>query len=310
MKLVRRWQSLAKAVYQRTVPHGVRNRLWAARRLGCEALLHRVTRNCRSFFGGTLAVVRLPHVRIYVDMRDQGVGQKIYDFHEYEPTESAVIRRYLPRGGCMIDVGANIGYFTLLAAKLVGPSGQVIAIEPEEYNFGLLSRNVRINRLTSVATLNVALGAEPGQATIFKSAENFGDHRVGIPTASGERHGQVVRIERLDTIVRANKIRMIDFLKIDVQGYEHHVFRGMSSILYDCPPSAVLTEFWPHGIREAGGDPDDYLRLFAVAGYRAFTLDQSGNENEIPISGLMSRVPPFNPAEPDGSFLNVLFRRI
>ena len=79
----------------------------------------------------------------------------------------------------------EIGYFTLLAADLVGPAGRVIAIEPESYNFGLLTRNIRANRLSNVTALNIAVGAESGTSTIYKSAENYGDHRVGAESQSG-----------------------------------------------------------------------------------------------------------------------------
>ena len=101
----------------------------------------------------------------------------------------------------------------------------------------------------------------------------------------------------------------VDFLKIDVQGYEHHALRGMAKLLDRNRQLAVLTEFWPHGIREAGGDPDEYLRRFADHDFRAFVFDSEVDEHEVAIENLMNLVPPFDPAEPDGSFLNVLFRR-
>lgn len=296
----------AKAAYHATVPLALRDRLWLARRDGGRVTLRRVMRTCRTAVGGRVAMVSLPHGRIAVDLRDTGVGQQIYDRREYEPNETAVIRRCVRPGDRFVDVGANVGYFTLLAATLVGPAGRVVAVEPEEHNFRLLSRTVALNRLANVTAVNVALGEADGEVVIRKSATNFGDHRVG---GGDGRVGQPVRLAPLDAVLRANGVAAIDFLKMDVQGYECHVVRGMQGVLAGDRRLAVLCEFWPHGMRAAGGDPDEFLRAFAGGGFGAHLLGANGVEVAVPIAELPDRLPPFDPAEPDGCFVNVLFKR-
>ncbi|MBO0698349.1 MAG: FkbM family methyltransferase [Zavarzinella sp.] len=247
---------------------------------------------------------------MFVDIRDEGIGQKIHDRLEYEPRETAVFRRHLRPGGTVVDIGANIGYFAVLAAGLVGQAGRVIAVEPEEYNFRLLRRNIRANRLSNVTPVRSAVGAEPGTATIYKSAANYGDHRLFAAGGPAHRAGQRVPIEPLDAILeRVGTAKMVDFIKIDVQGYEHHVVRGMTALFRGDRHLTILTEFWPYGIREAGGSPEEYLETFADAGFAAFLLEGDGTEREVPVTALPDHVPPVDPTEPDGSYINVLFRR-
>jgi FkbM family methyltransferase len=167
-----------------------------------------------------------------------------------------------------IDVGANVGYTTLVAARAVGPTGTVIAIEPHPDNLALLRENLAHNGMAErVQVLNAAAWDTADTVDLAESAENTGDHRV--QTLQGERNVMRVDAIRLDDVV-PHDLR-VAAIKLDTQATEHHALAGATALLSRDRP-VVLCEFWPHGLRARSEDPCAIL-----AGYR-----QLGYEVEVP----------------------------
>jgi FkbM family methyltransferase len=132
---------------------------------------------------------------------------------------------FSPRPGeTVIDVGAHIGFYTVQCARLVGKTGTVIAIEPDPRNFTLLMRNIRLNRLSNVIALNLALGAINGFVS-FSLCQDPGSSQV---SDSGRIQ---VKVRRLDDVLMELKIKKIDWIKIDVEGYEMEVLKGAINTL-------------------------------------------------------------------------------
>jgi FkbM family methyltransferase len=157
-----------------------------------------------------------------------------------------------------VDVGANVGIYTQLLARMVGPEGRVIAFEPSPSNFALLTRR-RFG--SNVETVQAAVGDSSGTTTLHLSATLNVDHRTYA--TDDVRAGVRVPLVRLDDALPGAEV---DFVKMDVQGYELHVLRGMPAILRNRRPLSMILEFWPWGIRMAGGDPLDLLVLLHEAG--------------------------------------------
>lgn len=152
----------------------------------------------------------------------------------YEREAQRVFLDVIREGDVVADIGANAGFFTLLAAKLVGPKGAVYAFEPFPRNLDYLNRHVAANALTNVHVLPVALSAQAG--TAFFSA--------GANPASGqlsERGEIAVRTETLDALVAAGRIAPPNFLKIDVEGSEYAVLTGAATVLERLRPSILLS---------------------------------------------------------------------
>jgi len=174
----------------------------------------------------------------------------------YEPAETAFVKKVLRPGQVFVDVGAHIGYYSTLAAMLVGPEGKVFAFEPCPVNYALLERNIEPYSGT-VRTYPLAVSDAAGYATLYLSDENSGDHRLAYMP---ERDSLFIRTIALDDFdpLRGEEV---GFLKIDVQGHEYEVLKGALRILTDSEDIMGLVEFSPELLRLAGVEPRDVLSL-------------------------------------------------
>jgi FkbM family methyltransferase len=177
----------------------------------------------------------------------------------YERQEIAFYRSILRPGQKVLDIGANIGLYTALAMRAVGPLGRVIAIEPHPGSRVWLEKTIAANRQGS-ATVDVvaaAAGAQAGTATLHGAPDNRGDNRLYSHAGGSDQHS--VSVVRLDEALQSLGMETLDIVKIDVQGYEAHALAGLSGTLARSPRLTLLTEFWPDGLRAAGSDPFAYL---------------------------------------------------
>lgn len=150
----------------------------------------------------------------------------------YEADQTAVFCEHVGAGATVIDLGANIGYYTLLAAHLVGPSGRVLACEPEPLNASFLRRHVSANRLGNVEILEVAVADRAGEVRFTRGKGRGRGHIAD----EGEL---MVPLRRLDDIVQEATMEP-DFLKIDVEGAEDDVFAGGTHTLETYRPLIFL----------------------------------------------------------------------
>ncbi len=199
---------------------------------------------------------------ILIDPIDSGVGHEIRLTKSWEPGEGRFIRAFLRPGMNAIDVGANIGYFTLLMARAVAPVGRVLAIEAEPENFRLLRANVERNDLAHVELLPVAAYRAPGLMRITRNDANRGGSQVAGP--AGDRTAWPVQAVRLDDVLHPDAV--IDFVKIDVEGLDHTVIQGLEKTLQRWAPT-ILVELNPGAIEVHGESVDEVLRLYRELGY-------------------------------------------
>lgn len=193
---------------------------------------------------------------------DTAVGGKLAKFCQYEPYETAVLLSFIDEGDLAIDVGANIGIYTLLFADKIGSEGTVYAFEPEPKNFQLLEDNIQENDLTNIKAYPVALSDKKGRTELFLSRTNLGDHRL-FPEDGKQRKSIEIQTDTLDHILLSqdHEKRPVQVIKIDTQGYEPFVINGAKKIIARDHPAIVL-EYWPFGYRLSGGKSDamlDYL---------------------------------------------------
>jgi FkbM family methyltransferase len=203
----------------------------------------------------------------------------------------------------VVDVGANVGYMALMSARSVGPTGRVLAIEPDPGNAQLLTANIARNGYQNVTVCRCAVGGQAGTATLYRSAWNMGNHRLNAGAAGQAiADGTIqVDVQTVDRLVEAHGLRHVDFVKMDVEGYEPGVLAGMSETIARDHP-IVLTEFWPHGMRDAGFDPEEFLNAWLRAGYDARAV--SNPERPLrTVANILATLPDQGP----GTYENLVF---
>jgi FkbM family methyltransferase len=245
--------------------------------------------------------------RLTVDLRDEGVSLPIFLDGFYEPAETRFLSKSLRQGDIFVDIGANIGYFTTYASKLVGRRGKVIAFEPDPHNCRTLTTNIELNSARNVVIRNVALGSEARSGFLYRSKTNFGDHRVS--DCGEDRERVPISILRFDQACAEIGLSHVDLIKIDVQGFEPYVFAGMGSCLCDFGVRTILMEYWPCGIREAGGAPATMLESITAKGFTIHELDSFGEMVPSSLSDIIRRTEEMSLKAPE-SYLNLVLHRV
>lgn len=215
-------------------------------------------------------------VELFCDAADAAVTPGLRS-GAYEPHLTAVFERHCRPGMRVVDVGANLGYFSLLASRLVGPAGKVVALEPNSENCRLLLSSLRLNGSTNVELFPVAADAAPGWAYY---ATHVGSNGGLVDDADLlARFGTVVPTFRLDDLVDEK----VDLLKMDVEGAEGRVVQGATRIIEKDRP-IVTTELKEEMLqRVSGRSVADYLAYFGDLGYLPTLLDkESGAEKPYP----------------------------
>ncbi len=227
--------------------------------------------------------VEVQGLQVTVDPLDSVVAACLIRDGAWEPYETEVFLSSIQPGMVVVDVGANFGYYTLLAAKAVGPRGRVIGFEPDPQNFGLLRRNVAVNGFADRVTLVAgAVSDHKGSVPLFRDQDNFGAHSLAEGNVVGT-DVLSVPCTSLDEALEADHVGHVDVIKIDTQGAEGLVFAGAERVLAQSV-LRIFTEFWPLGLRRLGADPMQLLRsLTEVHGFRVFHLN--------PEEGLVIGVP-------------------
>ena len=199
---------------------------------------------------------------------------------KYEPETTRLMDRVITQGMTVLDVGAHVGYFSLLAAKAVGPEGKVYSFEPEPENFRLLTENATLNGYRQIEAINRAISATEGEVPFFLTALDTGRHSLfqhGLPEST------VVEVQTitLDRFLEDRGWPPIGMLKIDVEGAELDVFRGMKQMLGRTLPSFMIVEYNPSLVKNAGSDPLEFLNLPASSGFQVEIIDE--NKGLVPL---------------------------
>jgi FkbM family methyltransferase len=192
----------------------------------------------------------------------------------YEPEAMQSIRRLVKAGDCCLDVGANLGYYTISLANWVGPSGLVVAFEPFPGNFAILEKNVHVNQLQNVVLESSAISdCNDSLQLIYEGKEQFSaTPSVGGYAVEGGRESIQVPTRRLDDYIKTLG-REPDFIKIDVEGQELAVLEGAHSTLATVKP-ILLVEIHGWGTRES----EKVLQILSDFHYDINLVERKGRE--------------------------------
>ena len=198
---------------------------------------------------------------------------------EYNPLEMEIIKENVKPGDNVIDVGANLGFFTLPLSRFVGDKGRVFSFEPEPENFRALEKNILINKLQNVTLENLAISNENGTTKLFIS-EDHGAHTIFEQTSHKVTGKSIdTHTMRLDDYFLEKSIDEISFIKIDVEGVEFEVLKGMKNLLEKNTHINLLIEFIPKQLLDFGTDPNELLDFLIERKFSVYLFDY--NEKRI-----------------------------
>ena len=191
---------------------------------------------------------------------DDSLGRVLAIAGVWEPNVTAAFRSSLSPGDVCIDIGAHIGYYTLLASRLVGPRGHVYAFEPSPRSYGALHANLDRNKVTNVTAIRAAVGEDAGPAELYEGpGTNTGGATMQVVLADrrGLREPVAVDVRPVTAAIPAADLRRVRAVKIDVEGAEVDVLRSLAPVFAEAPHLAVFVELnpkWIPGITEYVAD--------------------------------------------------------
>jgi FkbM family methyltransferase len=222
---------------------------------------------------------------------ETGLGRRLFTssyflYKRYLEDPFAALARSRPelfRGGDILDIGANIGYTAALFAQAANANAAVYAFEPEPFNFRLLENSIRDRKLQEkVAAVHSAVGEQSGEIELWINDHHHADHRIATErlranqTQAGSGYVTVPIVSVDDFLAQREHTRPVCFIKIDVQGYELSVCRGMAVMLQRNPQAAVAVEYMPQALEELGYQASSLLDWFREREFQMYSLGKNG----------------------------------
>lgn len=216
--------------------------------------------------------------KIFIDKHDGTISQELILSGKWEDFETEVFSKFIRPGDVVIDIGAHIGWYTLIAAKLVGKKGKVYAFEPDTTNFKLLTKNIQANGYQNVILVKKAVSNETGSARLFINNENTGDHRI----FDTDNHRKSITIEQTTLDDYFKKLpQRVDLIKMDIQGSEMKALLGAQTVLKKNKQLKLITELQPGYILQSGQKPKDYLAFIRRHGFNIYIIDEIVKKLEL-----------------------------
>lgn len=189
----------------------------------------------------------------------------------YEPETIRIFKESLEEGATVIDIGTNIGYYTIVAGKKVGPKGKVFGYEPNMDSFNLLQRNILINNFDNITPINLALSNISGERVLY-----FGDNKCTHSFADNRKTGknEIVLTDTLDNSLKKYGSPKIDVIKMDIEGAEILALEGMAETIERSPRLTIFTELYPKAIRRLGRSPLEFLEKMRDFGFSISVIDE------------------------------------
>ncbi len=223
--------------------------------------------SCANFLKSKLKtnIVEVHGNKIFLDSND---SLKL-SFRNFEESSVNIIKKLIKKGDVVVDIGANIGFYTLLFSKLVGNKGKVFAFEPEPNNFKLLKRNIEENNIHNVFLIKKGVSNSTSIMKLFTTKNNCGWH--SLIDVGEDRTPIDIDTVKLDDYFK-NNFSKISFIKMDIEGGEPQALQGMQTILKYNQNIKIMTEFHPFYLEKAEKNPNDFLKMLKKYKFKIFEI--------------------------------------
>ena len=208
--------------------------------------------------------------RMFVRTIDRFAAVMLWKLGLLEGFEFRLIQSLCKPGMQIVDIGANIGFYTLQFSRMVGETGHVWAFEPAPGNIAMLRKNITINGYTNITLVEGAVSKIGGEGLLYLSESHQGDHR--FYQTERERSSIEVKVYALDEYF--TPFQRIDLVKMDIQGAEGLALMGMRRILTESHSPMIIMEFWPSGLSQLGFAPEEVILELARLGYQLKSFDE------------------------------------
>ena len=207
------------------------------------------------------------------------IQQRLFYFGIWEPTLTKYISDNLSQGDIFVDVGANIGYYSCMAANIVGDTGTVHAIEASPKIFLLLCNNISLNKANNIQSHNIAVSNQQGFLSIYAGKKsNIGQTTTRIENSSEYKliKETEIQADTLDNIIGINDLINARIIKIDVEGAEWQVLQGIENIIpHLSHRTEIVIEISPVSLLKQGIHPQQIIKIFLNSGYSAYTIEDA-----------------------------------
>mgnify|MGYP006424141681 FL=1 len=227
--------------------------------------------------------------KIFLDTRDMTLTPHIIMDGMWESWISKCVINYLQPGMRVVEVGSNLGWYTLLMANQIGSQGKLIAFEANKDLVKLTVDSICINGYAERVKLhNIAASEQSGEMTFYIRERHLGNSSVAMVTQelldnlNDDIKEVTVPTVALDEFLSGDE-RKIDFMKIDAEGSEPSVFRGMKQLLEENQGIVIVMEYSPHQMRNAGFDPVQEMLLLFQFGFDAFKIEENGTLTQVNV---------------------------
>lgn len=248
----------------------------------------------RHFGPKGIAIAEVDGMKLNVICRDWAVAPTMLFAHSWEPAETAIFKRYIKDGDVVVDAGAYIGYYTVLASKLVGDKGKVYAFEPSPENRDVLVKNIKLNGCDNVSTIRRAVSDKQGTVTFYPNPTNASGSTMfkDYSTHNNRDPKVVVDTVSLDGVIGRGRV---DFIKMDIEGGETRALKGMTNIIRNNPNLKMIVEVFPIGLKNVGssleefmGSLQQYFKLYIVGGDETVDIGLKDIQREIKKSAVIN----------------------
>jgi FkbM family methyltransferase len=210
----------------------------------------------------------LPETDLRFKVKTEDVlGRHIYKYHVHEPSISRFLAEHLrlETGDVVFDIGANVGWYSMLLGRMAPAGVNIYSFEPDPLNFELFDHNIRLNQMHQVTAVQKALSTEDG----VQQLNRFDSNNLGRHSLLNLQDGDSVEVQTttLDNFWESMQLgsRTPRFIKIDIEGYELMALRGAEKILQRCPE--ILSEYSPNYMRQGGLEPAEFIDLLTGFGF-------------------------------------------
>ncbi|MGB8700251.1 MAG: FkbM family methyltransferase [Thermosynechococcaceae cyanobacterium] len=260
---------------------------WLYRRLPLNATTEHLALKWGFKFSGKRTTVRLFDGQFMsVDPTDY-LQCLIYYFGIFEPHCIQFLPTLLQPNDTFIDIGGNIGLYTIVASKIVGKNGKVLTFEPAPFHCEAIRKNIELNRIENVALYETALGSEDGSVQlVLPEGGNRGMFALAKNGEADDLHNAPVpvKLSRFSSLVKAEAIERVSLIKLDIEGAEPLALSGMDDLFNRFCPS-VLIELNEASLQRLGNHSAHLVQWFTQRGYKGWVIRPNGILEPLSLEG-------------------------